>query len=70
MKRNLLVVSSAQNVRKDFSFAYSFQRHKPEVTQVKLTSLVLQNKLSEALPMMTNWFCLLRGFSDLVSVCV
>lgn len=29
-----------------FSFGYDFQRQKQEVTQVKLTSLVLQNKLN------------------------
>ena len=28
------------------SFAYDFQRHKQEVTQVKLALLVLQNKLN------------------------
>lgn len=43
--RELLVTSWGDNL----SFAYDFQRHKQEETQVKLASLALQDKLQDKL---------------------
>ena len=39
------------------SFVYDFQRHKQEVTQVKLILLVLQSKLKHLLIWLTDFVC-------------